>query len=219
MFAGRLHIWGNKLPSKVPDSTLSVPLYVPLTLNMFVEDLSSAVSFISFQGPLILWCLVASSAGWSVSGSEHVVVFSFVMPWVLCTSWGRYRMEGNQESDSGPANRLDVQVLENLCYHRASQGYTSVQGPLRRLNMDAKSSLISQICFCSNIHVLFSGTSISLVTLFGMKWDLTPPQLMECVTVIHTGDISLCGYFGSSMCFVRTWFWNTWYASQISSPL
>lgn len=113
-------------------------------------------------------------------------------------------MEGNQDSDSGPANRLDVQVLENLCYHRASQGYTSVQGPLRRLNMDANSSLISQICFCSNIHVFFNGTSINLVTPFGMERDLTPPQLMECVTAIHTRDISLCGYFGSSMCFVRT---------------
>lgn len=63
-------------------------------------------------------------------------------------------MEGNQNSDSGPANRLDVQVLEKSCYHRASRGYTSVQGPRRRLTMDAKSSLISQICFCSNIHVV-----------------------------------------------------------------
>ena len=50
-------------------------------------------------------------------------------------------MEGNQDGDSGPANRLDVQVLENSCYHRASQGYTSVQDPQK---MDAKSSLISQ---------------------------------------------------------------------------
>lgn len=79
------------------------------------------------------------SAGWSVSGSEHVVVFSFVMPWVLWTSWGRYHMEGDQDSDSGPANRLDVQVLENSCYRRTSQGYTSIQDPQRRLNMDAKS--------------------------------------------------------------------------------
>lgn len=53
-------------------------------------------------------------------------------------------MEGNQDSDSGPANRLDVQVLENSCYHRVSQGYTSVQGPQSGLNMDAKSTLISQ---------------------------------------------------------------------------
>lgn len=59
MFAGRLHICGNKLPRRGPDSTLSVLLCVPLPLNMFVEDLSSAVSFISFQGLLILWCLVA----------------------------------------------------------------------------------------------------------------------------------------------------------------
>lgn len=83
MFAGRLHISGNKLPCSGPDSTLSVPLCVPLPLNMFVEDLSSAVSFISFQGPLVYGVWWRGSAGWSVSGSEHVVVFSFVMPWVL----------------------------------------------------------------------------------------------------------------------------------------
>lgn len=157
MFAGRLHIWGNKLPRRGPDSTLSVPLCVPLPLNMFVEDLSSAVSFISFQGLLIYGVWWWGSAGWSVSGSEHVVVFSFVMPWVLWTSWGRYRMEGDQDSDSGPANRLNVQVLENSFYHRASQGYTSVQAPQRRLNMVAKSSLISQICFCKHSCIFSMG--------------------------------------------------------------
>lgn len=119
-------------------------------------------------------------------------------------------MEGNQDSDSGPANRLDVQVLENSCYHRASQGYTSVQSPQSRLNMDAKSFLISQIWFCSNIHVFFfflNKTSINLVTPFGTEQVLTPPQLMECVTVTLTRDFSSCGYVGSSesfMCFVKT---------------
>lgn len=89
-------------------------------------------------------------------------------------------MEGNQDSDSGPANRLDVQVLENSCYHRASQGYTSVQGPQSRLNMDAKSSLISQICFLLKhscvfcFFVFFNGTSINLVTPFGMEQALLP---------------------------------------------
>lgn len=88
-------------------------------------------------------------------------------------------MEGNQDSDSEPANRLDVQVLENSCYHRASQGYTSVQGPQSRLNMDAKSSLISQICFllkhlCVFYVLFFNGTSINLVTPFGMEQALLP---------------------------------------------
>ena len=87
-------------------------------------------------------------------------------------------MEGNQHSDSGPANRLDVQVLENSCYHSSSQGYTSVQGPQRRLNMDAKSFLISQICFAQTLMYLFNGTSINLVTPFGRRQALTPPQLM-----------------------------------------
>lgn len=83
MFAGRLHIWRNKLPCAGPDSKLSAPLCVPLPLNMFVEDFSSAVFLLflskacSFSG--VWW---QGSAGWSVSGSEHVVVFSFVMPWV-----------------------------------------------------------------------------------------------------------------------------------------
>lgn len=155
MFAGRLHIWGNKLPHRGPESTLSVPLYVPLPLNMFVE--TCHLQFLLFLFKARSFCGVwwRGSDGWSVSGSEHVVVFSFVMPWVLWIPWGRYRMEGNQDSDSGPANRLDVQVLENSCYHRVSQGHTSIQGPRRRLNMDAKSSLISQICVCSNIHPFF----------------------------------------------------------------
>lgn len=58
-------------------------------------------------------------------------------------------MEGTQDTVSGPANRLDIQVLENSCYHRVSQGYTSVQGPQRRLNIEAKSSLIGQVVFFS----------------------------------------------------------------------
>lgn len=117
------------------------------------------------------------SAGWSVSGSEHVVVFSFVMPWVLWTSWGRYCMEGNQDSDSGPANRLDVQVLENSCYHRASQGYTSVQGPQRRLNMHAKSSLISQVCFRSNIHLFFHWNPYQFGDSFWHRESLNSPSV------------------------------------------
>lgn len=171
MFAGRLHIWRNKLPCRGPDSTLPVPLYVLLPLNMFVEDLSSAVFCYFFSRPAYFfgdWCW--GSAGWSVSGSEHVVVFSFVMPWVLWMSWGRYCMEGTQDSVSGPTNRLNVQVLENSCYHRASQGYTSVQGPQRRLNMEAKSSLISQVVFSPQTFTyFFIETSINLVTPFGME--------------------------------------------------
>lgn len=88
-------------------------------------------------------------------------------------------MEGNQDSDSGPANRLHVQVLENSCYHRASHGYTSVQGPQRRLSMDAKSALICQICVFAQTFIYFlTETSITLVTPFGMDQALTPPQLM-----------------------------------------
>lgn len=89
-------------------------------------------------------------------------------------------MEGTQDSVSGPANRLDIQVLENSCYHRVSQGYTSVQGPQRRLNMEAKSSLIGQVVFFLLKHsrILFVKTSINLVTPFGMEQALTPPQLM-----------------------------------------
>lgn len=64
-------------------------------------------------------------------------------------------MEGNQHLDCGPANRHDVQVLEIFCYHSASQAYTSVQGPQSGLNMNAKSSLISQICLYSNIEPLY----------------------------------------------------------------
>ncbi len=133
------------------------PLYFfAFTINIFIEALSSAVSSTSSPGLLILLCLVVGSVRWSVSGSEHVVVFSFVMPWVLWTSWGRYHMEGNQDSDSRPTNRLDVQALENSCYHRVSQGYTSVQDPQSRLNKDAKSSLISQICFLLKHSCIFA---------------------------------------------------------------
>lgn len=181
MFAGRLHIWRNKLLCRGPDSALPVPLCVLLPLNMFVEDLSSAVFCYFFSRPAYFLVTGAGAQpGRSVSGSEHVVVFSFVMPWVLWTSWGRYCMEGTQDSVSGPANRLDIQVLENSCYHRVSQGYTSVQGPQRRLNMEAKSSLIGQVVFFLLKHsrILFVKTSINLVTPFGMEQALTPPQLM-----------------------------------------
>lgn len=53
----------------------------------------------------------------------------------------------------------------------------------------------------------FNGTSINLVTPFGTEQALTPPQLMECVTVTLTRDFSSFGYVGSSesfMCFVKT---------------
>lgn len=83
-------------------------------------------------------------------------------------------MEGTQDSVSGPANRLDIQVLENSCYHRVSQGYTSVQGPQRRLNMEAKSFF----SLLKHSRILFIKTSINLVTPFGMEQALTPPQLM-----------------------------------------
>lgn len=124
-----------------------------------------------FSRPVLFYSVwLSGSAGWSVSGSEHVVVFNFVMPWVLWTSWGRYHMEGNQDSDSGPAHRLHVQVLENSCYHRASQGCTSVQSPQSGLNTDSKSSLISQIFFffffALTFVCVFNGTSINLVTVW-----------------------------------------------------
>lgn len=99
-------------------------------------------------------------------------------------------MEGNQESERGPANRLGVQVLENSCYHRASQGYTSVQGPQRRLNVDAKSTVISQSCFFSNTDATFSTTK-QFGDSFWHGVNLTPPQLTECVTVKLTRDVSL----------------------------
>lgn len=97
------------------------------------------------------------------------------MPWVLWTSWGRYCMEGDQQRESGPANRLRVQVLDNSCFHRASLESTSVQGPERRLNMHAKSFFIRQICFL-NKH-----SSIFLISvwwlLFGHRADFYFPLI------------------------------------------
>lgn len=86
------------------------------TVNIFVENPSSTVSFIFFfKACWFFWCLALEALlERSVSGSEHVVVFSFVMPWVLWTSWGRYCVEGDQQRDCGPANRLHAQVLDNL---------------------------------------------------------------------------------------------------------
>lgn len=101
------------------------------------------------------------------------------MPWVLWTSWGRYSMEGDQQRESGPANRLHVQVLDNSCFHRASLESTSVQGPERRLNMDAKS------CFISQIYFLHKHPCIFLISvwwlLFGTEKSFTSPWLMEGV--------------------------------------
>lgn len=116
-----------------------------------------------------------------------MVVFNFLMPWVLRMSRGRYRMEGDQRRDSGPANRIHVQV-EIFCYHRASRVYSSVQGPQNGLGAHAKSSLISQMSLypkisCSlpllqfssqlhlplsvgNVHWLSSQLSVAVALLF-----------------------------------------------------
>lgn len=129
----------------------------------------------------------------SVSGSEHVVVFSFVMPWVLWTSWGRYCMEGNQQRESGPANRLHVQVLDNSCFHRASLESTSVQGPERRLHMDAKSFFTSQICFLRKHPCIFLVSVWWL--LFGTEQSFTPPTPINGRRKRH---IFLSGFIGWS---------------------
>lgn len=96
----------KELPRRQPDSTLSLLVYVPLLLSTFVEELSFAVWLFLFSAGLFSGACWRISVGWSVSGSEHVVVFSFVMPWVLWMSSGIYQMEDNQDSDSEPANRL-----------------------------------------------------------------------------------------------------------------
>lgn len=147
-------------------------------------------SFISFQGrhrfsfffffffpplPLSSICCL-SSAERAVSGSEHVVVFSFLMPWVLRMSRGRYHMEGDQRRDSGPANRLHVQVLEIFCYHRASRVYILVQGPQSGLSADAKSSLISQISLYPKISCFF-----------------LPPPSIKPLSVLSSSSPSVCG--------------------------
>lgn len=81
------------------------------------------LSFIS-SSCWFLWCLASRALlEQSVSRSEHVVVFSFVIPRVLWTSWGRYRMEGDQQRESEPANRLRVQVLDISCFHRVPWVY------------------------------------------------------------------------------------------------
>lgn len=64
--------------------------------------------------------------------------------------------------------------------------------------MDAKSSLISQISFYSNIHVFFQWNLYQFGDSFWHEQALTPPQLMECVTVMLTRDVYSCGYVGSS---------------------
>lgn len=64
-------------------------------------------------------------------------------------------MEGDQQRESEPANRLHVQVLDISCFHRASLESTSVQGPERRLNMNAKSFFISQRCYLHKHPCIF----------------------------------------------------------------
>lgn len=163
---------------------------------MFVENLSSALFFyflsrtaslffpsfflsISLSlSPSSICCL--SSAERSVSGSEHVVMFSFLMPWVLRMSRGRYHMDGDQRRDSGPANRLHVQVLEIFCYHRASRVYSSVQGPQSGLSADAKSSLISQISLYPKISCFLPLLQSSLCQFSA----LPPPQCVERSQVV-----------------------------------
>lgn len=153
---------------------------------MFVENLSSALFFyflsrtasllflFSFFSPPPSSICCLSSAEHVVSGSEHVVVFSFLMPWVLRMSRGRY-MDGDQRCDSRPANRLHVQVLEIFCYHRASRVYSSVQGPQSGLSAHAKSSLISQISLYPKISCFLPPLQSNLCQCSA----LPPPQCVE----------------------------------------
>lgn len=179
------------MPCRGPDTFAQLFCSFALTVNMFVENLSSALFFyflsrtaslffffFFFSSPLSLSSICClSSAERAVSGSEHVVVFSFLMPWVLRMSRGRYHMEGDQRCDSGPANRLHVQVLEIFCYHRASRVYISVQGPQSGLSADARSSLISQISLYPKISCFF-----------------TPPSIKP-LSVLSSSSPSVCGTF------------------------
>lgn len=97
------------------------------------------------------------------------------MPWVLRMSRGRYHMDGDQRRDSGPANRLHVQVLEIFCYHRASRVYSSVQGPHSGLSADAKSSLISQISLYPKISCFLPLLQSNLCQFSA----LPPPQCVD----------------------------------------
>lgn len=81
-------------------------------------------------------------------------------------------MEGAQQRESEPANRLHVQVLDISCFHRASLESTSVQGPERRLNMDAKSFFISQRCYLHKPMYF-----ISLVTPFWHTASFHSPSI------------------------------------------
>lgn len=109
-----------------------------------------------------------------------MVVFSFLMPWILRMSRGRYHMDGDQRLDSGPANRLRVQVLEIFCYHRASRVYSSVQGPQSGLSAAAKSSLISQIYLYPKISCFLPLFQSSLCRFSA----LPPPQCVDRSQVV-----------------------------------
>lgn len=180
------------MPCRGPDTFAQLLCSSALTVNMFVENLSSALFFYFLSRtaslfrslflffvlllplpPSSICCL--SSAEHIVSGSEHVVVFSFLMPWVLRMSRGRYHMDGDQRRDSGPANRLHVQVLEIFCYHRASRVCSSVQGPQSGLSADAKSSLISQISLYPKIPCFLPLLQSNLCQFSA----LPPPQRVE----------------------------------------
>lgn len=180
------------MPCRGPDTFAQLLCSSALTVNMFVENLSSALFFYFLSRtaslfrslflffvlllplpPSSICCL--SSAEHIVSGREHVVVFSFLMPWVLRMSRGRYHMDGDQRRDSGPANRLHVQVLEIFCYHRASRVCSSVQGPQSGLSADAKSSRISQISLYPKIPCFLPLLQSNLCQFSA----LPPPQRVE----------------------------------------
>lgn len=64
MFTGRLHIYRNKLPGRGLGTLATLYFPFAFTVNMFAENLSSALSFISFQGLLVfLVSAVGGSAG------------------------------------------------------------------------------------------------------------------------------------------------------------
>lgn len=80
-----------------------------------------------------------------------------------------------------------------------SQGYTSVQGLKWMPSHFNKPDLLSLKHSCFHVlsppptHKHTNGTSINLVTPFGMEQALTPPQLMKCGTVMLTKAVFSLG--------------------------
>lgn len=111
----RLHIWGIKFPGKGWGALATLLSFCLYSKYFCWKPVIYSFFYFFFKACWFFWCLALEALlERSVSGSEHVVVFSFVMPWVLWTSWGRYCVEGDQQRDCGPANRLHAQVLDNL---------------------------------------------------------------------------------------------------------